>query len=82
VLLNDSADAWPLRTRCLMTWTLPPQGVPVLGFQCDKFPAFFSAKSPYDCPGRADTFAQVAKAFLAMEQVRSRRCWLVAVWSL
>ncbi len=45
------------------------QGVPVLGFQCDKFPAFFSAKSPFNCPGRANTFAEVAKAFLAMEQV-------------
>lgn len=41
----------------------------MLGFQCDKFPAFFSAKSRFDCPGRANSFAEVAKAFLAMEQV-------------
>ena len=46
------------------------QGVPVLGYQCDTFPAFYSAKSHFPCPGRVDSTMEAARAYFAMERVR------------
>jgi len=47
---------------------LETQGVPVVGYQTDEFPAFYSANSGLSLPVRADTPAEVAALWHAHRQ--------------
>ncbi|MCB8883435.1 pseudouridine-5'-phosphate glycosidase [Acidisoma cellulosilytica] len=48
---------------------LETRGVPVLGYQTDHLPAFWSRESPWRLPMRADTPAQIAAVMLARQRL-------------
>lgn len=48
---------------------LETRGVPVLGYQTDRLPAFWSRESPWRVPMRVDTPDQIAATMLARERL-------------
>jgi pseudouridine-5'-phosphate glycosidase len=48
---------------------LETRGVPVLGYQTDRLPAFWSRESPWRVPMRVDTPGQIAATMLARERL-------------
>jgi pseudouridine-5'-phosphate glycosidase len=48
---------------------LETHGVPVVGYQCDKLPAFFARTSAFDVACRLDTAGEIARAMLAQWQL-------------
>ncbi len=58
---------------------LETQGVPVVGYQTDRFPAFYNRDSGLGLEARADNPAQVADLFRAQRAVGLSKALLVAV---
>ncbi|MEM8796671.1 MAG: pseudouridine-5'-phosphate glycosidase [Pseudomonadota bacterium] len=49
--------------------TLETLGVPVVGYQCDRFPAFWSRESSFDAPLRLDTPNDIASLFMTRKML-------------
>lgn len=57
---------------------LETQGVPVIGFQTDEFPAFYSRSSGCPVPLRVDTVGEIARAYNIQRQLDLNQGMLVA----
>ena len=57
---------------------LETKGVPVIGYQTDRLPAFYSNESPFRVPFRADTADEIAKFILAQRQLDFKGGMLIA----
>ena len=57
---------------------LETNGVPVIAYQQDSFPAFWSARSPLDAPLRMDTPTRIARAHVMRSQLGLQGGQLVA----
>lgn len=58
---------------------LETKGIPVIGFETDEFPAFFTRQSGFGVDFRMDTAAEVAAAFAAKQALGLRGGMLVTV---
>eukprot|EP01026_Neomeris_dumetosa_P011637 TRINITY_DN14149_c0_g1_i2.p1 TRINITY_DN14149_c0_g1~~TRINITY_DN14149_c0_g1_i2.p1 ORF type:complete len:213 (+),score=26.82 TRINITY_DN14149_c0_g1_i2:1-639(+) len=58
---------------------LETQGVCVMGYQCDEFPAFFSRSSGCRVPMRVDTPLQVAKILRSADKLKLKSGSVIAV---
>lgn len=58
---------------------LETQGVPVLGYQCDKLPLFYSRESEFDVTERVDSAAEIAQIVHTRNQLRLHNGTLVTV---
>ena len=62
-----------LTLECLET-----RGVPVVGYRCSTFPAFYCRDSGFDVPARADTVQDLAKIYSAQKSLELETGVLIA----
>jgi pseudouridine-5'-phosphate glycosidase len=57
---------------------LETKGVPVIGYQTNMLPAFYTNESPFDVPFRADSADEIAKIITAQRQLNYQGGMLIA----